>query len=97
MPTIELVPGTLNISVSRGNSLSIDLDFSLDLTDYVLTSRMADKDITVTMTDTTAGHVNLYLSSTDVSFGSLPQPWYLKWTDPGNAIRTVLAGKVKTI
>ena len=96
MPGIAQEPGVLDITLKKGDTFSIDLDFDVDLTDYVLESKMGTTPITITDIETTDGQINLSLSSTQTAtFNTLKKTtWYLKWTDPGTAVRMVLYGDV---
>jgi len=100
MATASTTPGTLNLTVKRGDELGQLVDFSIDLTGYTfeaeVVSAISGADvgaITVSAVNLSAGQVNLGMSETvcdAIAPGSYL--WRLVWTAPGTVRRTALEG-----
>lgn len=104
MAELYLKPGVLNITKVFGDGLSVDLDFSIPLTDYTFEASVvnavtkAETTITVSIVDLSAGQIKLAMS--EAVAAGIPvgkHTWALRWTEPGKPKRTVLAGAFEVI
>lgn len=104
MPTYEQLPGSLGLSLRKGDELGTTVDFTpTNLTGYTVTSDIISlvtgavvQPITVAVTNATAGIVNISLTETQT--GALPVGtlgWRLEWLAPGDVKRTALSGMVE--
>jgi hypothetical protein len=100
MANVSTLPGTLNVTVKRGDELAQLIDFSVDLTGYTFEAEVVSAitgasvaELTVSAVDLEDGQVNLALSEADSS-GIAPGSylWRLVWTAPGTVRRTALEG-----
>ena len=99
MATYEQLPGTLNLSLRRGDDFSVDADFSIDLTGFVVTatahSVVNDAQViafTTTLTNAAQGVVNVTLTDSQTAGLAVgTYVWRLVGTS-GGITRTYLAG-----
>lgn len=103
-PTVDLLPGKLNIKVSRGDTDGIPLDIqeggiAADLTGRIYAAQLRRSqnsataiDITVDTTDADTGRLVLRLEPAVTEDLSGDYLWDLEQTI-GGTIRTILAGK----
>lgn len=104
MPSYDQTPGTLNLSLVRGDDFSALVDFSIAMTGYAVTAGMyslvTDElviSFTVTATNLANGQVNISLSDTQTaSLARGTYAWSLRWTE-NNATRTALSGFVEVL
>lgn len=103
MPSYDSTPGNLNLTLQRGDDLSVAIDFSpISVVGYTITASMSSlvtgqvvQPMTVTVASATAGQINVSLTDSQTSLlarGSYG--WSLKW-DEGLATRTALSGVVE--
>ena len=99
MATYSQTPGTMNLTVKQGDTLSVLVDFDpVDVTGYTVTSSISSLvtgasvlGLTTSVTDAAAGKVNVSLTKQQTA--SLPvgsYGWSLLWDTP--ARRTALSG-----
>lgn len=103
-PTVDLLPGKLNIKVSRGDTDGIPLDITeagsaADLTGRTYAAQLRRSqnsataiDITVDTTDAVTGRLVLRLEPAVTEDLSGEYQWDLEQT-VGGTVRTILAGK----
>lgn len=98
--TLDLSPGSQNFVVHSGNAFQTEVDWSIDLTGYTVTSSMVSLvtgaqayPVTTTLTDAAAGKVGLSFSAVTVpgTYG-----FQQSWTTGGQT-RTVLSGYVEVL
>lgn len=104
MATYSQVPGTLNLSLVRGDDFSALIDVSINLTGYTTTASVASAvtgstilPFTVSVVSASEGKVNLSL--TDTQTAAVPRgtyTWHMAWTE-GSATRTALTGMVEVL
>lgn len=104
MSTYTQLPGSLGLSLRRGDELSTSIDFNpVTLTGYTVTASINSlitggvmQPITATITNAAAGVVNL--SMTEAQTAVLPvgtYSWRLEWDN--GAKRTALGGMVEVV
>jgi transcriptional regulator of nitric oxide reductase len=102
--TYSQLPGTMNLAFKRNGDFATLIDFDgTTLVDYTVTATVtslvtgtAVVPFTTTITDASAGKVNIAL--TDTQTAALPAGtygWQLDWTAPGSVQRTALSGTVE--
>lgn len=100
MATVSATPGTLNITVKRGEAVSQLLDFSIALTGYTFTAEIVSAvtyatvtALTVTTVNLATGQINVGLSAaTAANVAAGTYLWRLVWTPPAGDARTALEG-----
>lgn len=102
MSTYSQLPGTLGLSLKRGDTFSVMVDFDVSLSGKTvastITSLVTGQSLlspTTTVVDATSGQVNVSL--TDTQTLSLPAGtygWQMSW-DSGTEKRTALTGFVE--
>lgn len=105
MTTVSTLPGTLNVTVKRGDELAQLLDFSINLTGYTFTAEVVSAVTGATMATPTVSNVNLAtgqvnLGMTEEQTASLAAGsylWRLVWTAPGTVRRTALEGILEIV
>jgi hypothetical protein len=106
MATITQVPGELDIVITAGDDVSIDLDFDIALTGYTFAALVVTDNETpttvamlVTNTDLATGKLNLSLTDVQTAaIGTGEFCWYLTWTITASTlIRKVLRGKFSVV
>jgi hypothetical protein len=100
MTTFSNLPGTLNIEVAAGDTLSVDIDFDRALTGYTVDARLLSVvslgvvlPLTATITSEANGIVTVSLTATQTA--ALPigtYAWELSWEAPQSVKRKVMAG-----
>jgi hypothetical protein len=105
MATVSTLPGTLNITIKRGDELSQLLDFSIALTGYTFSAEVVSAITyatvatpTVSAVNLSTGQLNLAMSESQTSAidpGSYL--WRLIWTAPGTVRRTALEGVLEVV
>ena len=105
MPSYDQTPGTLNLSLKRGDDVSALIDFSpITMTSYVVTAAMTSlvsgaevQSFTVTAANAAAGQFNISLTDTQTAaLARGTYGWQMKWTE-NNATRTALTGYVEVL
>lgn len=102
MPSYDQNPGSLNLSLNRGDDFSALIDFSIAMTAYTvsasLTSLVTGAEVvplTTSFTSAADGKVNVSLTDAQtLALARGTYGWNLKWTE-GSATRTALAGFVE--
>lgn len=105
MATYTQLPGTLNLSFRRGDSVSAEVDFSVGLSGYTasasvvsLVTGSAVASPGVAITDAANGIANVTLTGTQTgAMASGTYGWSLWWDAPGVVRRTVLSGFVEVV
>lgn len=102
MPTYSQIPGNLNLSLKRGDTFSVLVDFNVNLSGKTVSSAISSLITgqavigpTTAVVDAAAGQVNVSL--TDEQTGGIPAGtygWELSW-DSGSERRTALTGVVE--
>jgi Flp pilus assembly protein TadG len=104
MSIYSQLPGTMNLAFKRANDFGTLIDFDgTTLVGYTVTATVTSlvtgatvMPFTTSITDASAGQVNISL--TDTQTASLPAGtygWQLDWTAPGSVQRTALSGTVE--
>jgi hypothetical protein len=104
MPSYDQLPGTLNLSLVRGDDFSALVDFSISMTGYTVTAEMVSvvsgavvQAVTVAATDAAAGQFNVSLTDTQTAaLARGTYRWRMTWVE-GNATRTALTGFVEVL
>ena len=102
--TYTQLPGTMNLAFRRANDFATAIDFdgtslvgfSVTATVTSLVTGASVVPFTTSITDASAGQVNIAL--TDTQTAALPAGtygWQLDWTAPGSVQRTALSGTVE--
>lgn len=102
MSSYDQTPGTLNLSLRRGDDFSALVDFDIAMSGYTVTasvtSLVSGSDVvpfTVTTPSAADGQINIALSDTQtLALARGTYGWNMKWTE-GNATRTALTGYVE--
>ena len=106
MPTFSLLPGALNLEVTRGNELGSTIDFNdIDLTGYTVSSNISSlvtgsvvTTMTTSLVNAAAGQVGIAMSeaaTTNLAVGTYG--WCLNSVAPGSVTRTLLAGFLEVV
>jgi hypothetical protein len=106
MSTYTQLPGSLGLSLRRGDELGTTIDFSpTTLTDYTVTAVITSlvtgelvETISTSVSDGPNGVVSLALTENQTA--ALPvgtYGWRLEWDAPGNVKRTALQGLVEVV
>lgn len=102
--TYTQLPGTMNLAFKRAGDFAAAIDFdgtslvgfSVTATVTSLVTGASVVPFTTSITDASAGQVNIAL--TDTQTAALPAGtygWQLDWTAPGSIQRTALSGTVE--
>jgi hypothetical protein len=93
----------MNLAFKKAGDFSTLIDFDVSLVSYSVTASITSLvtgasvvPFTTTVTDATAGQVNIALSDTQTA--ALPAGtygWQLDWVAPGSVQRTALSGTVE--
>lgn len=102
MPSYDQTPGSLNLSLNRGDDFSALVDFSIGMAGYTVTAGITSlvtgaevQPLTVSFVSATAGQVNVSLSDAQtLALARGTYGWNMRWTE-GNATRTALTGFVE--
>jgi hypothetical protein len=105
MATVSTLPGTLNLTIKRGDELSQLIDFSISLTGYQFAAEVVSAITyatvatpTVSAVNLSAGQVNLAMSETQTSsIAPGSYLWRLIWTAPGTVRRTAIEGVLEVV
>lgn len=105
MTTFSVIPGTLNVTVKRGDRLQFTVDFTNALTGYTVASEvysMVDGRTMLSMSTNIAseanGIVQVTLSSSETaSLAAGTYKWKLRWDEGAGACRTALNGIFEVI
>jgi len=100
MATVSATPGTLNITVKRGEAVSQLLDFSISLAGYTFSAEVVSAVTYATITALTVTNVNLATGQVNVGLSAAAAAnvavgtymWRLVWTPSGGNARTALEG-----
>lgn len=100
MATVSATPGLLNVIVTRGETVSQLLDFSIALTGYTFSAEIVSAVTLSTVAQLTVSAVNLSTGQINVgidnSLAANIAPgtylWRLVWTPPAGEARTALEG-----
>ena len=105
MPTFSLLPGALNLEVTRGNELGATVDFDIDLSSYTVSSNISSlvtgsvvTTMTTSLVNAAAGQVGIAMSeaaTTNLAVGTYG--WCLNSVAPGSVTRTLLAGFLEVV
>lgn len=96
----------MSLALKRSNDFSTEIDFDgVSLSGYTVTSTVtslvtgsAVASFATTVTDASAGKVNIALTDTQTSaLAAGTYGWQLNWTAPGGIQRTALAGTVEVV
>lgn len=100
----DQTPGTLNLSLVRGDDFSALIDLSISIVSYAVTAEVTSLvtgaqvvPFTVTIPSAANGQINIAL--TDTQTAAIPRGtygWNLKWTENA-ATRTALTGYVEVL
>lgn len=103
MATFEQLPGELNLTIKRSEQIGIEVDFSIPLTGYTMSSSIvslvsgdAVTSPTTTVTNAADGIVSVAMTETQTSaLAAGTYRWYIDWIAPGDVYRRVLGGFVE--
>jgi hypothetical protein len=99
MPMLNLGPGRQDFTFRAGNTFTTEVDWSIDLSGYAVTSELVSlvtgakvMDITTTLTDAASGKVGMAFAAVTVpgTYG-----WAQTWVAPNGDTRTGLRGYVE--
>jgi hypothetical protein len=103
--TYTQLPGTMNLAFKRAGDFAalIDFDGIATLSGYTVTASITSLvtgssvvPFTTTITDASAGQVNIALTDTQTAaLAAGTYGWQLDWTAPGSVQRTALSGTVE--
>jgi Flp pilus assembly protein TadG len=102
--TYSQLPGTMNLAFRRANDFATLIDFNgTTLVGYSVTANVTSLvtgatviPFTTSITDASAGQVNIALTDTQTSsLAAGTYGWQLDWTAPGSVQRTALSGTVE--
>lgn len=105
MPSYDQTPGSLNLSLAKGDDFSTLIDFTpLDVTGYTVTASIVSSvtgsqvvPFTVTIPSAADGQVNIALTDTQTAALSRgTYKWQMAWVE-NNATRTALTGFVEVV
>ena len=105
MADLVQLPAELNLKVSIADDFSFILDFDIDLTGYTFTASMIKSggivtaSFTVTEISLSEGKISLSITKEDLATIGTGKnhTWWLKWVQPTNIDRKILAGKVELV
>lgn len=105
MATFNALPGTLALKCVRGDTLSVDVDFDVNVTGYThaaeVTSIVTGETLaTMTATVTGAGAGLVTYSLTDAQTAGLvagTYAWNASWLTGAGDVRTVLSGFLEVV
>lgn len=105
MATASTLPGTLNIALKRGDSLSQPVDFDFDMTGLVLGAEVVTVisgksagNLEAAYVDESAGTLVLSMSASDsAAMSPGAYLWRLTWSGPGVERRTGLEGVFEVV
>lgn len=100
MATVSATPGTLNVIVKQGETVSQMLDFSIALTGYTFAAEIVSAVTLATVASLTVSTVNLATGQINVGIDNSLSAnvaagtylWRLVWTPPAGEARTALEG-----
>ncbi len=105
MPTFSLLPGALNLEITRGSELGTTIDFSNDMTGWAVSSNISSlvtgsvvTTMTTSIVNAAAGQVGIAMSeaaTTNLAVGTYG--WALNSVAPGSVTRTLLAGFLEVV
>ena len=102
--TYSLLPGTMNLAFKKSGDFSTLIDFDgTTLVGFSVTANITSLvtgatvvPFTTTVTDATAGQVQIALTDTQTaSLAAGTYGWQLDWVAPGSVQRTALSGTVE--
>lgn len=104
MNAYDQTPGNLPISFVRGDSLSVLVDFSIDLTGYSFTGSLVSVvtgddvvPLTLAVVSAASGQVNVSLTAQQTAaLARGTYQWKFVWTQ-GASVRTALTGFVEAM
>lgn len=100
MNVYSQLPGTLNITLVRGDCFSIALSFGINLTGYSFSAAIQQGALTIPLTvkaiDAAKGEINISLIANccNKMTAGTSTTWYFRWTEPSGMVRTILSGTV---
>lgn len=102
MTTFTQLPGTLNLDIVQGDSLSVDVDFDIALTSYTFSAEIVSLvshaqvvAVTTELASALAGIVTLSLTAEQTAALALgTYAFEMSWTSPAGVVRKVLSGFV---
>ena len=103
MATYEQSPGRFNMAFRRGDTLSAELDFSVDITGYSLTANsvsavtgLSVKSLAAQVTSAADGKVVVSLTPQEtLAIPTGTYAWNMSWIEPTGLARTVLSGFIE--
>jgi hypothetical protein len=103
MSTYSQLPGTMNLAFKKNGDFATLIDFDVSLVSYSvsasITSLVTGSSVvpfTTSITDASAGQVNIALSDTQTAaLAAGTYGWQLDWVAPGSIQRTALSGTVE--
>jgi hypothetical protein len=101
--TYSLLPGAMNLAFKKAGDFSTLIDFDVSLVSYSVTASITSLvtgasvlPFTASITDASAGQVNIALSDTQTAaLAAGTYGWQLDWVAPGSVQRTALSGTVE--
>lgn len=103
MSTFSQLPGTLDIRVIRGDSVTVDVDFDTDLTGHTATASLVSvvtggvvRGFTTTIENAASGLVSVSLTDEETSAVTVGSySWEMTWQLPTGGVRKALTGYVE--
>jgi hypothetical protein len=105
MASYDQIPGRFNLSFRRGDTVSTELDFSVDVTGYSFDAAIVSavtggeiEEFTTQTTNASQGKVVLSLTSQETAaLQHGTYVWSMSWTEATGLVRTVLSGFVEVV
>ena len=105
MATWTQLPGTLDLSLVKGDEVNFAVDFDANLTGYTLEAAIYNASTpaatvvatpAISVTSLANGQLGIGLTETQTNALAAGGRfrWYLRWVSPGNVTRTVISGNV---
>jgi len=103
MATFAQLPGTLNIAVTRGDTVNVDIEFDISIVGYTISASLVSVvtgvvigPLTVNVTSASSGLVTLSMTpSYTAGLAVGTYLWDFSWQEPGGDIRKVISGFVE--
>lgn len=101
-----MLPGAMSLALKKSNDFATEIDFDgVALDGYTVTATVTSlvtgstvTSFSTTVTDASAGKVNVALTDTQTAaLAAGTYGWQLDWTAPGGVQRTALAGTVEVV
>lgn len=92
MPSLEQIPGRLDVKVTLGDDLVLPLQFNIALTGYTFAAAIGGQTPTIDSSQAASGLIVLSLSEAQTTaLGVCSVKWWFQWT-VASVTRTVLSG-----